>query len=342
MFNGGIMQDLISIIVPIYGVERYIKGCIDSIINQTYKNLEIILVDDGSLDNCPSIIDEYAKKDSRIKVIHKKNGGLSSARNEGLKIATGKYLGFVDGDDTIKPEMYEVLINLINKYNSDVAISSFEKVCIDDNDNIIFNNEEQKKLEEKVITKSETLKMMMLDGDVGNFVCTKLFKKELFDGITFPEGRVYEDAATTYKLIDKSNKIVFTNLRLYNYLYGRVGAITSSFTPKKILDSLESYHGQYSFLVNNYKDISDYVRVSWIKMFTSAMEKIMINNYFELLNNDSVLSKYESFKEAMNRVNKNILIEYLEPYRLVSCCLLNNDINIYKNTLNEILKIKGV
>ena len=117
-------NNLISIIVPIYNVEKYLKKCIDSIINQTYKNLEIILVDDGSPDNCGKICDEYAKKDNRIKVIHKENGGVSSARNVGVENATGEYIGFVDSDDYIEKDMYEVLINNLKKENADISIIS--------------------------------------------------------------------------------------------------------------------------------------------------------------------------------------------------------------------------
>ena len=109
------MSDKISVIVPVYNVENYLRRCVDSIINQTYKNLEIILVDDGSPDNCPVICDEYAQKDSRIKVIHKENGGLSSARNCGMDMATGEYIGFVDGDDWIESDMYKFLIENAEK-----------------------------------------------------------------------------------------------------------------------------------------------------------------------------------------------------------------------------------
>ena len=116
---------MISIIVPIYKVEKYINKCVDSILHQTYDELEIILVDDGSPDNCPAICDEYAKKDSRIQVIHKQNGGLINARKSGLEIAKGEYIGFVDGDDWIEPEMYELFARQIKKYSPDMVISDF-------------------------------------------------------------------------------------------------------------------------------------------------------------------------------------------------------------------------
>ena len=118
-------QALISVIIPVYKVEKYLDRCLESIVNQTYKNLEIILIDDGSPDNCPAICDEYAQKDSRIKVIHKANGGVSSARNKGIDVATGDYIGFVDSDDWIEPDMYETLIKNAEQYNSDISRCSY-------------------------------------------------------------------------------------------------------------------------------------------------------------------------------------------------------------------------
>ena len=122
------MNDKISVIVPIYKVEDYLDRCIESIVGQTYSNLEIILVDDGSPDSCPQLCDEYAKKDSRIKVIHKQNGGVSSARNEGLKFAHGEYIGFVDPDDYVHPSMYEKLIDCIHKNQCQIAVCRFSHV----------------------------------------------------------------------------------------------------------------------------------------------------------------------------------------------------------------------
>lgn len=126
-------EDLISIIVPVYKVENYLSKCLDSMICQTYKNIEIILVDDGSPDNSGKICDDYAKKDSRIKVIHKENGGLSDARNAGLKIATGKYIGFVDSDDYISVEMYEKLYNQAKKEDADIACCNYYRVKMEKN-----------------------------------------------------------------------------------------------------------------------------------------------------------------------------------------------------------------
>ena len=337
------MAEKISVIVPIYKVEKYIRRCIDSIINQTYKDLEIILVDDGSPDNCPKIIEEYAKLDSRIKVIHKENGGLSSARNAGMKIATGDYLAFVDSDDTIDIKMYEVLYDVLKRNNADISVCDILRIHENDKGEVIYPEVQQNPVRETEFERAEMIKQMLVNGNIGNFACTKLFKKELFGGITFPDGKVYEDVATIYKVVHKANKIVYVNKVLYYYLFGRVGAITSSFSEKKILDSLEAYHTQYEFLSKNYKEIAPYVNVTWVKMFTSAMEKICMNDYNDLLKSQEVLTRYESFKHATDMLDKDVLYKYLEPYRLISAILVRHDIETYKlmfKTIYENVKNK--
>ena len=205
---------LISIIVPIYKVEDYIRKCVDSILNQTYKNLEIILVDDGSPDNCGSICEEYSLKDKRIKVIHKKNGGLSSARNAGLDIASGEYIGFIDSDDWIESDMYESLYNALMKYNADISVCGRYIV----KENRITTISDTEKAE--VFTRREALAELVLDEYSGmkNFAWDKLYKKELFENIRYPEGKYFEDIFTTYKLFSISNKIVDIKSPKYYYL----------------------------------------------------------------------------------------------------------------------------
>jgi len=205
---------LISIIVPIYKVEEYIKNCIDSIISQTYKNLEIILVDDGSPDNCGNICEEYSLKDKRIKVIHKKNGGLSSARNAGLDIASGEYIGFIDSDDWIEGDMYESLYNALVEHNADISVCG--RYIVQGNRITTISDSEKA----EVFTRREALSELVLDEYSGmkNFAWDKLYKKELFENIRYPEGKYYEDIFTTYKLFSLSNKIVDIKSPKYYYL----------------------------------------------------------------------------------------------------------------------------
>lgn len=227
-------EPLISIIVPIYKVEQYINKCIDSIINQTYQNLEIILVDDGSPDNCGNICDEYEKKDNRIKVIHKKNGGLSDARNAGIKIAKGEYIGFVDSDDFINTEMYKKLYDIIRKYDADIAVCELKRFY--DEEKI---GEQAKKNNTVLYTQEEFLKKFFKIGSqsIEYYAHTKLYKKSMIENEQYPVGLTSEDVLGTYKAILKAKKIVKTTDELYYYRYN-AQSITGSFS-KKDFDLLE-------------------------------------------------------------------------------------------------------
>lgn len=226
-------QPLISVVVPVYKVESYICKCVDSIINQTYKNLEIILVDDGSPDNCGKICDDYAKKDKRIKVIHKKNGGLSDARNAGIKETTGKYIGFVDSDDWIDHTMYMKLYQMLTNTNSDIAVCELCRVS---------NEEKIKRITEGKITAYTQEKYALCFFKIGSqsieyYAPTKLYKREIIEDNQYPVGLTSEDVYGTYKAIVKAKKIVKTTEELYFYRYNEQ-SITGSFS-KKDLDLLK-------------------------------------------------------------------------------------------------------
>ena len=189
----------ISIIVPVYNVEPYIRRCIDSILSQTFKDFELILVDDGSPDRCGEICEEYAIRDSRIKVIYKENGGQLSARNRGLDIAQGDYIGFVDSDDWIDEDMYEILYNLCK--NNDAQIANIGI-------NFINNNkiESSKKYELIALTKYEAMKILLEYKTFGDYFWANLFERKLFENLRFEEGIIYEDVDLFYKLIDRADK----------------------------------------------------------------------------------------------------------------------------------------
>lgn len=209
-------KPLVSIIVPVYKVESYLRRCLDSVISQTYVNLEIILVDDGSPDNCPQICDEYAEKDKRVVVIHKKNGGLSDARNAGLDICKGEYISFVDSDDWIDRDFVKILINVILCERADIAFANFKRVS------------DEKPCKRYTVSKSNN-PIEVLDGKVAfrrllsengtSLVIAwgKLYKKLLFENVRFPIGLLHEDEYTTYKLLCSSSRIVFLDIPLYFY-----------------------------------------------------------------------------------------------------------------------------
>ncbi|CEG28649.1 glycosyltransferase family 2 protein [Bacillus sp. B-jedd] len=205
------MKIKISVIVPIYNVEEYLRRCIDSICHQSYKNLEIILVNDGSTDSCPIISDEYKDKDNRIKIIHKQNGGLSDARNVGIEHATGDYISFVDSDDYIAENMLEVLINLCLEKECDISVCGVVRKYSDREISISSDIEE-------VIDHETAFKYLIQGKYFHDYAWNKLYKSELFTDITYPVGKIYEDVFTTYKLFAKANKIGFTDRPLYFYV----------------------------------------------------------------------------------------------------------------------------
>ncbi|OWV00769.1 glycosyltransferase family 2 protein [Fibrobacter sp. UWR2] len=231
---------LISVIVPVYNVERYLKVCVDSIIGQTYLNLEIILVDDGSPDKCPKICDEYAEFDNRIVVIHQKNGGLSVARNAGIDIAKGEFLTFIDGDDFVAKNYIELLFNGLLKSDADISIASFcafaegnplEKMY----DFLPFVEMAKDECFKRYGSLKAELSMPFISA------CNKIYKKELFNTIRFPVGKLYEDAFITYKMIDNAKKIAFTPSKLYFYRINPQSILGQSFREKH-LEMVEAFH----------------------------------------------------------------------------------------------------
>lgn len=234
----------ISIIVPVYNVEQYLENCIESILNQTFKDFELILVDDGSTDNSGKICDIYEKKDSRIKVIHKNNGGLSSARNTGLDIACGKYIGFVDSDDSIHPKMYEVLYNLIEKYKSDISCCNYKYTY-----DISNQNHEELNLNEVIEMSNIEAIEKLYDKDLGVRLVVawnKLYHKRLFDNIRYKVGRLHEDEFMAHRILYNSKKITYVDNELYYYLQ-REGSIMSQISYKRKVDALLSKSDRMMF-----------------------------------------------------------------------------------------------
>lgn len=205
-------EPLVSVIIPIYNVAAYLRKCLDSVVEQTYRHLEIILVDDGSPDDCPYICDEYARKDSRIKVIHKPNGGISDARNAGIDAATGYYIGFVDSDDWLAPEMYATLVACAQKHEADIAICAFYYA-----EGRNLSPSCDKHQEDLLLGREEALKLLFRDDLVKNYVWNRIYRRELFEGIRFPVGRKYEDIPVSYRLFDRIRTFAFVNIPLYYY-----------------------------------------------------------------------------------------------------------------------------
>lgn len=233
---------LISIIIPVYNVAPFLSQCIQSVLDQTYTHLEVIIVDDGSTDESPAICDKFAKLDTRIKVIHKKNGGLSDARNAGLDIASGDFIGFVDSDDWIENDMYETLYNLLNKYQADISACAHyieygtkTKAVFESKEIITFNHK-------------DAMMALIKDKIIRNYVWEKLYKRELFNNLRFPVGKSFEDAALSYKIFYRANKTVLIQAPKYHYRI-RSGSLTNTtFNPIKEFQLVQALHDQYQFV----------------------------------------------------------------------------------------------
>lgn len=247
------MEPLISAIVPVYKVEKYLGRCVESLLAQTYENIEIILVDDGSPDTCPVMCDEYAKKHEKIRVIHQENKGLSGARNTGIDNAKGEYLAFVDSDDLWSPHFLESLYKALKENDADIAQCRWEYMHGDE-------LKEAYDADAKTVcfTGREMLANLYIQTGAYYVVAwNKLYKKELFENIRYPEGRIHEDEATTYKLFDLAKKCVFVDNALYGYYVGSGGtSITRNGFNLKKLDwrTANKERVQY-FIEKDYKEL---------------------------------------------------------------------------------------
>ncbi|MFD1040618.1 glycosyltransferase family 2 protein [Virgibacillus byunsanensis] len=243
-------QPEISIIVPVYNSSPYIRKCIESIQVQTFKNFELILVNDGSIDQSGDICDQYARNDSRIKVVHKENGGVSSARNAGLNIAKGEFISFVDGDDWIYKDMFEKLYNLCRKSESDISICSIYREL--NGDIVHIKREELVKEMDNI----EAMKQLFTGKYFRFAVWAKLYKKHCFNDIRYPEDRRLDDLPTTYKVVSKANKVVYTNYTGYIYVWRDNSILTSTYNEKK-LDVFLGWDEIIAFMNENYPQLSE-------------------------------------------------------------------------------------
>lgn len=227
---------MISIIVPVYKTEQYLHQCIDSLLNQTYQDIEIILIDDGSPDKCGKICDEYVRIDSRVRVFHTGNKGLPAARNFGLRVAKGEYIAFVDSDDWVETKMYGVLLQMIENNNADISVCGtwFE----------FMNQKRNMNIADAFYSGQASIAQATISGQINNHVWNKLYKRECLTDLCFPEGKTYEDLATTYKVLLKAHSVSCTSTPFYHYRM-REGSITHSYTMNNLKDFWNAGYGRY-------------------------------------------------------------------------------------------------
>ena len=312
------MNNTISVIVPIYKVEKYLPYCIESIIAQTYKHLEIILVDDGSPDACPQICDEYASKDKRIRVIHKANGGLSDARNVGIEASTGEYLCFVDSDDTIHPRMCEILYDTLVGTKADISMCSWKKV-------FDISNPEDKSYrfspnKIKSFTGDDVLGLIYSNKVPLIMVAwAKLYKKKIFKDVRYPVGKIHEDEGTIHYVLKNCKKLSYIDFQMYNNTQ-RDDSITAVKFSEKRLAALEFFKDRIGFFEKvNPKFIDDaktdyvtllvkyYFYSKWNKLPRSVVKglKKEIKKCIKDGYSSSILDKYKSDKKQLENDLKN-------------------------------------
>lgn len=317
-------NEKVSVIVPIYKVEKYLDRCVQSILNQTYRNLEIILVDDGSPDNCPQMCDAYAKQDSRIKVIHKENGGLSDARNYGLDIAQGHYISFVDADDYIHPQMYEIMLGIAVDQQADIVISDWQRV----------NEGEEPKVESVNKNRCNTrildgkkIQYLYFDQPDSRITYTvawnKLYAKEIFAKRRFPVGKVHEDEFVTFQSLYHANKIIYLQEKLYFYLVRDV-SIMGDFNVKRF-DIFDAYAEKLKFFLENDE------KILASKTFFVAVH--MLVQYSEWIdqNEPHALEIYQKYyriwKENGKKLAKTIISS---PTQKLEIFIFSNFFQLYK------------
>lgn len=289
------MKNKVSIIVPIYNVEKYLEKSINSIISQSYKNIEVILVDDGSSDKCPQICDDYAKKYNFIKVIHKNNGGLSDARNTGIKSSTGDYITFMDSDDYLSPHFLEIMVNAIVKYSATIVVSGLNDCYEND-----IVEEKIENIKNYVCTKEDIYKkMLMQDAGIDVSANAKLYKRDIFDHIQYPVGKLYEDIQVIDKIIETADVIVITTYVGYNYLQ-REGSIMYGKMSDDRLILLDKSLELLEFISANYPNIKS----AAVRRYVYCNFHIMGRAVFD----DGYLKICKIMRKNILRYKKNIFL----------------------------------
>ena len=252
---------LISVIVPVYKTQQYLDRCIGTIRNQTYKNLEIILVDDGSPDQSGEICERFALEDRRIRVVHKENGGLSSARNAGIDVMTGEYAAFVDSDDDIALDMIETLYGLCVTHDAQIACGGVEKV--NDQGHVGYFNDDVTDF--LLLTREEAMGELLENRRILNSLWDKLYHKSIFDGIRMTKGILYEDCDVMYRCIQKAERVVYTGKPLYHYYLSQGSILRASFNVKRF-DLITVLRKRMAFYQQEYPQFLDVARAKYVDL----------------------------------------------------------------------------
>ena len=309
-------RDLVSVIVPVYNVEKYLSECLDSILKQTYKNLDIILVDDGSTDSSGKICDEYKNRDSRIRVFHKENGGLSDARNAGISVANGNYITFIDSDDIVGDRYVEFLYNSIIKGKSDISVCRFKRFS--NKDSIAYDNTEKE--ENSIDSKEYYIKTLyQFDHTIYSVSsCAKLYKKEIFKNNRFDVGRINEDFLICDRVLKEAKTVSLIDSTQYFYRINNSSITNSKFNKKRL------YILEYcDFLKDKYKNDKQICDAIDSTIYTRSIEflTLMIESKFHDKNIKKTLwlnikqgrKKVLKNKETRKQIKISALLSFLGP-----------------------------
>ncbi len=311
----------ISIIVPVYNVEKYLDKCVSSILNQTFKDFELILVDDGSPDHCGSMCDDYAKKDSRVRVIHKENGGLSSARNAGIDAAKAPYIGLIDSDDYIEKDMYALLYRLIRKNEADIAMCRH----LDCYGNTIPKDTMPRKV---AVVDSETAVRIVMKAEITSVTAVnKLYKKELFESVKYPVGKLSEDAFVIIDLLKQCKRVAISTEPKYYYIH-REGSITTSAFKERDLNVIEAYTKNLELIREYYPALESVgiMRYCWAHFY--VLDKMMMTENFDA---------FDLEKQVIKELRRHFIVILKDPCfnksRKIAMVLLMLNKNLYKMTV---------
>lgn len=312
------MNDLISIVVPIYHVEKYLNRCVESILKQTYSNLEIILVDDGSDDMCPKMCDEFAKIDSRIQVIHQENGGLSAARNAGIDVAKGKCIAFVDSDDCISEHYIEFLYRALEETKADIAQCVFAEFDEDSAPTFARNYTIP-----KIWNKMKALRSQMVSGTniISTVAWNKLYRSSLFIDIRYAPGKLHEDEFTTYRIFDKAASVAYIDIPLYGYFQNQTG-ITHSLPKSAHIDGIEAKLERYMYYKG--KEYYDLLLLAATDFFDALLamarrmdQAVDQERYGERLQIYLTMAKAVLSLSDLNRLDRSILGKANTPKQMI-------------------------
>ena len=313
------LNEKVSIIVPIYNVEKYIRKCIESIIAQTYTNIEIILLDDGSPDNSGKICDEYKEKDNRIIVVHKNNTGVSSTRNEGLKIASGEYITFIDADDYIETDMIEILYKALKEYEAEISI------CGTNDLNENYDLVKRSKCKQIIEMNNKDALKELLNEKVFTCVCWgKLYRKYLFENIKFNEKtKIAEDLEVLYRILDSCKKVVYIPENKYNYILRKNSATKEKFN-KDWIREIEISKEILDFIEKKYNNIYEYAAKRYVRINMTCIYKILNStcNLEDILNLRKNIKPYYKYyiksKYVSNKNKIKLIIILINPKILIN------------------------